>query len=173
MKLKLTPFYKEKCHTLEVEFIVKENNLHLTYTIIGNISEISLPLYNHANERRWELWEDTCFEMFISKADRKDYLEFNFSPSGNWNAFHLDDIRQGIKEYPGASVTIEAPIVTAESYSQKVLVKLEDQSFLGKDSVAGITAITSMNEKKEFWALHHPKNAPDFHTLESFTLSLV
>lgn len=172
MKLKLSPFYKEKGHKLETELVKNGNSLHLTYTISGEIGEIALPDYQSNNERSWELWEHTCFEMFIAKDDREDYLEFNFSPSGNWNAFHLDGIRKGIKEYPGASVSIEAPVVTTEQYTQKVVVNLEDQSFLGDDTAVGVTAITNMKDKKEFWALLHSKGEPDFHTKESFILSL-
>ncbi len=172
MKLKLSPFYNEKGHKLETEINKDGNQLHLIYTISGDIGDIAIPKYVQERERKWELWEHTCFEMFISKDDREDYLEFNFSPSGNWNAFHLDNIRQGIKEYPGATVSIDAPMVKENSYSQKITVDFNDTSFFGDDTAVGVTTITNMKNKKEFWALLHSKSEPDFHTKESFILAL-
>jgi hypothetical protein len=48
-------------------------------------------------ERADGLWRATCFELFLRDPDDDSYLEFNFSPSGQWAAYHLDDYREGMR----------------------------------------------------------------------------
>jgi hypothetical protein len=47
-------------------------------------------------ERTDGLWEATCFELFLLGPDG-GYLEFNFSPSGQWAAYRFDAYRQGMR----------------------------------------------------------------------------
>ena len=44
-----------------------------------------------ASERRDELWTSTCLELFLSSPTGKSYWEYNFSPSGDWNIYYLND----------------------------------------------------------------------------------
>lgn len=43
------------------------------------------------------LWHHTCFELFL-RNDEGGYLEFNFSPSGQWAAYQFDGYRSGMRE---------------------------------------------------------------------------
>jgi hypothetical protein len=47
-----------------------------------------------APERTDGLWETTCFELFLLYSDG-GYIEFNFSPSGQWAAYRFDSYREG------------------------------------------------------------------------------
>jgi hypothetical protein len=41
------------------------------------------------------LWRQTCFEMFLRDPSSGEYLEFNFSPSGQWAAWRFDGYPTG------------------------------------------------------------------------------
>lgn len=43
------------------------------------------------------LWQRTCFELFLRDPDTGSYLEFNFSPSGEWAAYRFDGYREGMR----------------------------------------------------------------------------
>jgi len=43
------------------------------------------------------LWKTTCFELFLLDPDDGSYLEFNFSPSGQWAAYRFDSYREGMR----------------------------------------------------------------------------
>ena len=60
----------------------------LTYEILGNTQAIVFP--DRARSGRGaKLWEETCFEFFIRNID-DEYIEFNFSPSGQWACFYFE-----------------------------------------------------------------------------------
>ncbi|MEP9357206.1 DOMON-like domain-containing protein [Sphingomonas sp. KR3-1] len=43
------------------------------------------------------LWQRTCFELFLRDPESGAYLEFNFSPSGEWAAYRFDGYRAGMR----------------------------------------------------------------------------
>jgi len=43
------------------------------------------------------LWQRTCFELFLRDPGTGGYLEFNFSPSGEWAAYQFDGYRTGMR----------------------------------------------------------------------------
>lgn len=48
--------------------------------------------------RRDGLWNSTCFELFVLDPAGGAYLEFNFSPSGEWAAYQFDGYRAGMRD---------------------------------------------------------------------------
>ena len=42
-----------------------------------------------------DLWQHTCFELFIGAKNDAEYYEFNFSPSGEWAAYEFRNYRDG------------------------------------------------------------------------------
>jgi len=51
-----------------------------------------------APDRTDGLWYHTCFELFLLDPLDGAYLEFNFSPSGQWAAYQFDGYRAGMRE---------------------------------------------------------------------------
>ncbi|MDF7777123.1 DOMON-like domain-containing protein [Sphingomonas sp. AOB5] len=43
------------------------------------------------------LWQRTCFEIFLRDPGTGAYLEFNFSPSGEWAAYRFTGYREGVQ----------------------------------------------------------------------------
>ena len=56
------------------------------------------------------LWERTCFELFLRDPESGAYLEFNFSPSGQWAAYRFDGYRAGRRDLDVA----EPRIITSD-----------------------------------------------------------
>lgn len=77
-----------------------------------------------AAARADDLWQTTCFELFLRRPDERGYIEFNFSPSGRWAAWAFDDYREGRRD-----LEIAAPrIMTSdpEQFARASLARLED-----------------------------------------------
>jgi hypothetical protein len=63
--------------------------LSLWYVVQGDAERLVIP--PAVEERRADnLWQTTCFELFLKPAEGASYLEFNFSPSGEWAAYAFD-----------------------------------------------------------------------------------
>ncbi|RYZ76815.1 MAG: DOMON-like domain-containing protein [Proteobacteria bacterium] len=125
-------------------------------------------------ERRNELWKTTCFELFFGPAEARPYFEMNLSPSGDWNVYAFSDYREGMKE-----ATIESPFRMSETSPLPRVEGLLDLSSLGLrlektgDAVLGATAVMEYQDgQKEYWALAHKGDKPDFHVRSSFTAYL-
>lgn len=56
------------------------------------------------------LWHHTCFELFMRDPSDGAYLEFNFSPSGQWAAYQFDGYRAGMRE-----LTVPRPSIVGSS----------------------------------------------------------
>jgi hypothetical protein len=113
-------------------------------------------------ERKDELWKSTCFEFFAKTSIGTSYWELNLSPSGNWNHYHFDDNRKGMKPFAGSSCQIN-------SQKTKTEYLISGQFILPKSSDTiekwGVSAVLSSKNKKEneYWSLAHPGPVPDFH----------
>ena len=57
-----------------------------------------------------ELWRTTCFELFLRRPGSEGYLEFNFSPSGQWAAYAFDGYRAGRRNLEIAPILILGPV---------------------------------------------------------------
>lgn len=117
-----------------------------------------------------ELWEHTCFELFIRPAAGADYAEFNFAPSRQWAAYKLDGYRLGRRPLDAA------PEITIAAFDDRFELKAAlDLPWLG-DKPAWKLALTAVAEETggrlSYWALNHPPGKPDFHHGDGFTLEL-
>lgn len=138
----------------------------IRYDMAGDIAEIALPAPAPPS-RRGELWKATCFEIFIRATGAKNYLEWNFSPSGEWAAYAFDTYREGMCD---ADVT--APVITVEEgngrFRMDVTLALGDGPLL-----AGLSAVIRDRAGKTFyWALAHPSRKADFHHADCFVAEL-
>jgi hypothetical protein len=118
------------------------------------------------------LWQETCFEFFLSPQGSQAYWEFNLSPSGNWNIYHLDSYRQGLRAENGFT---DLPFSAKHSAHQFLLNIQIDLSPLAPFKQAIDMGITTVIKTKRgemtYWALKHCGTKPDFHLRESFILS--
>jgi hypothetical protein len=151
--------------TIEVELTRTGSMLTLTYVLAGDLDPISIPP-PQAAARIDGLWKHTCFEAFLA-AD-PGYYEFNFSPSGQWAAYHFDAHRQGMRDAAGPDPSIGWSAGKGAGQLVATLQLPEDVN----DRI-GLSAIIEDDAgNRSFWALAHPPGAPDFHHAACFAASL-
>lgn len=145
--------------------------LSLVYELRGTPEELIIPAQADGR-RRDELWKQTCFELFVKNGASKGYCEFNFSPSGDWAAYRFGDYRHGRTDLNCPAPQIKTSI---DDSGLRVSVDLQ---LSGSDLEAGqvwlgpAAIVEELDGTRSYWALHHPKDKPDFHHTENFKISL-
>lgn len=108
-------------------------------------------------ERADELWRTTCFELFVA-GDGASYRELNFSPSGQWAAYELDDYRTGMRNFP-VGVETEIYQTTNElSFSIKISTEFPNPVHVGLTAV-----IEERGGAISYWSTSFAPGKPDFH----------
>jgi hypothetical protein len=118
-----------------------------------------------------QLWQTTCFELFLKPAGGAAYVEMNLSPSERWNAYDFEAYRWGMAERPfprepectlrlGSSFAIFDAAIPA--------VGLPD----GECAMGLSAVIEEQGGVKSYWALAHPDAEPDFHAPACFAATL-
>jgi len=150
---------------IEVELARTGDRLSLTYSIFGDLDEVSIPSPLGA-ARADGLWKHMCLEAFVA-ADT-GYYEYNFSPSGQWAAYRFDAYREGMRD----AATPDPVIRWSE---EEGAARLAATLHLPPD-LTGRLGLSAIIEDKagnrSFWALAHPAGAPDFHHEACFAASL-
>jgi len=150
--------------------------LQLSYQLSGDMHKLLVPAPQPAL-RRDELWRHTCCELFIAAPGQAFYLEFNFSPSGEWAAYGFHDYRQGMTPARLALPPQIELISTNTLLDLRVLLQLDHANLPFTDSDAGwqlgLTAVIEDNAGQlSYWALSHPSLQPDFHHRDGFVLAI-
>jgi hypothetical protein len=148
----------------------RTGSLELSYIVTGQLSSIRMPPAED-NARGDKLWRHTCFEAFIVASPEAGYYEFNFSPSGQWAAYHFSSYRTAMR------VADEITRVAIKLYERPDGCVL--QASLDKDQFTdlprhrawrlGLSAvIEDASGGMSYWALAHPPGKPDFHHAGGF-----
>jgi hypothetical protein len=144
--------------------------LQLSYTLTGNLAAIRIPCIAPA-KRTEGLWQHTCFEAFIRSEDNPAYREFNFSPSGGWQAYTFADYRNGCLLEPSTGPAIECLIESARLTLHATIQP--DDLPPGTRLRIGLTAVVEADDGAlSYWALRHAAGKPDFHHPDTFALEI-
>ena len=172
----LIPFPAPALPALEITGTLsfQDNLLTLRYFLTGSIEDILLSPRSPNPGRKDELWKATCFEFFLALRDQPDYWEFNMSPSGDWNIYHMDEYRRlGFREETAISQLPFQFKQESHQYLLDVSVDLTPLLRSPQEVLIAITAIMQTKDSNEtYWALTHPAPYADFHLRESFILTL-
>ena len=82
---------------VEARIVRQRSSLALQYAIEGRIEELRVPVPRPPRIGR-ELWKHTCCEVFVGRSGSPAYLEFNFSPSGEWAGHAFERYRTSYLE---------------------------------------------------------------------------
>lgn len=148
--------------------------LTVTYVLVGATDQLRIPsaqLTRGADE----LWQQTCFELFIGAQNDAEYYELNFSPSGEWAAYEFRNYRDGGR--------IQADELDPKIAVQRSADRLELTANVRLNRLPGIqpdvylslglaAVIESGDGSLSYWALSHPPGKPDFHHSDNFTLQI-
>ena len=116
--------------------------------------------------RHFNLWQQTCFEAFIS-AGAGEYYEINLSTKGAWNVYRFDSYRspQPPQEFPGAE------LVECNSSPGKLEARfLVPGAGFNKTKACLTAVLTLTGGRTTYWSTRHAPAKPDFHLSENFTL---
>ncbi|BAZ66428.1 MAG: DOMON-like domain-containing protein [Pelatocladus maniniholoensis HA4357-MV3] len=149
------------------------NQLNLCYVLSGDLEKVAIASPSNTPKRKHELWEDTCFEFFLSVKNSDKYWEFNLSPTGDWNIYRFDGYRQGMQEETAFSIL---PFnVQHQSDSLVVVLEMDLSKIILLEEILQIaitTVIKSKDGEVSYWALIHQEKEADFHLRDSFIIEL-
>ena len=156
MRFALTEYSGSRFVTAEL--LIRDNKLEANFHV-GDELDLRWPEFQ-AMTRASKLWQSTCFELFVGNPDQAGYLEFNFSPSGQWNCFSFSDYRQGMQEYTGfepINLRSAFPDMNIELSQQSIFRNPSNQISLGVSAV-----LQSSDDVLLYFSLAHG-DKPDFH----------
>ena len=177
-KIELIPFSQDSKYGVECTLELLQDYLAVSFRLYGDISQVIIPEQKDIPTRKYDLWEQTCFELFLKHHNNNWYLEFNLAPSGDWNCFYLLDYRNNCGEYGSVK---EIPIETQQGHDYCLRGKIRlneipftrDEFFTSKMLVGASSVLLKKDQQKEFLAITHLKDRPDFHDFDSFVSSAV
>ena len=155
--------------------IVRQNHwLTVHFSVRGETETILLPAPAADPARKDDLWRATCFEFFLAFPEEPSYWEFNMSPSGDWNVYHMDAYRRvGFRQ---ETLIQELPFLfQKEAGLIQTEAAVDISPIIPREHTiqAGITSVIRTKDGQEsYWALTHPYDHADFHWRESFILLL-
>ena len=172
---RLQPFNQDDDWAIEItgKIVRSGKLLSIGYQLSGDIQSVEIVSLAPTPERKFHLWEATCFEFFVGIPGTKNYWEFNLAPSGDWNVFHLDDYRQGLRDelafraLPFILKQQEDLFSLALEFDLTKIIAVEQQI-----EVSITTVIKSTQANISYLALTHCAAEADFHQRDSFTLKL-
>lgn len=148
----------------------RTGRLELTYFLRFQPGSIRLPS-PAAGTRVEGLWRHTCCEAFIAVAGEPAYREFNFSPSGDWQAYTFTTYRQG-----GLLEPAQGPALTCEAETDRLTLRARlpapDLPPAGLWRLGLNAVLEDMQGNLSYWALRHAAGRPDFHHPDGFALEI-
>jgi hypothetical protein len=156
---------------LSVSLAASEHGLDLVYRFLGDLSALLIPPPVSPASAD-ELWQHTCCEAFLAKESGTAYREYNFSPSGQWACYRFSDYRQRDDSFvPEAAPSTEfQPLDDGFQLHANIPAPLLPPGPLLRLGLSAV--IEAADGSKDYWALAHAAERPDFHLRQTFTLSL-
>jgi hypothetical protein len=173
-RFRLIPFPADTLPKIEITGHIEriENRLSIRYQVHGDAENILFPEASNP-ARKDNLWQATCFEFFLAMPGLPEYWEFNMSPSGEWNVYHMDAYRGvGFREEPSFShlpfeFHKEDACLLDISIDLTSIIRLEQTLQIGISAV-----IRTKNGSETYWALRHPGEHADFHLRDGFLIGV-
>jgi len=164
MKHQLIPY--KKSSNIKIISTLKQNKnlLHLTFKVSGDLENYKLPK-TKKEERKDELWRESCFELFLATEEDEAYYEFNFSPTLAWNVYRLEYYRAEPKMIDEVELVEFEVKQTKETLFIEIILDVQTLKF---NSYNLATILLNNQEEREFWSLKAKGDTPDFHSRLEF-----
>lgn len=155
---------------IEADAIRKSKSLKLIYRVTDSKGLLKLPPAFVANEknilRETDLWNQTCFEMFLRYKEKKSYYEFNFSLKPAWNEYYFDHYR-----LPQPPTPCDDILLQSLKWDGKHLeIELEGFKPYEQFEMSLAAVLKEQAGPIHYMALKHTGLEPDFHHFDSFIL---
>jgi hypothetical protein len=147
--------------------------LRMEYRLRGSLPALRIPAPAARPQRCDDLWQATCFELFLAEAGAEPYREFNLSPSGDWNVYRLDGYRRGLRPDPAWRHLSHRRDDTPGQLTLTLETPLPADLAAAPELAAAVTAVLQSRAGAcSYWALSHPGPEADFHRRDGFLLRL-
>jgi hypothetical protein len=167
---------------IDVDVARTPTGLMLHYIVSGTVANILLPGLEPPRRGR-QLWEHSCFEVFIRPGAGEAYFEYNVAPSREWAAYRFAGHRSGMEDLAEAVTPGTQQAAGADCYAIRVGLDLNDVPELARDDLWHVNVSVVIEEatggggeggegRKSYWALAHPPGKADFHHPDCFILQL-
>lgn len=148
----------------------RRGGITLVYTVSGDLARLRPPP-PATPDRVDGLWRHTCCEAFVMGDEAPAYREYNFSPSGAWQAYDFEAYRRGSRP-----AQTRPPHITCQP-SESRLTLTASLAHLnlppGRRLRLALSAvIEDRSGQLSYWALSHSAMQPDFHQPDAFALEL-
>ena len=160
--------------TISGEVILEQNTLQINYQLQGDhMVEVNFPPLSQTSSRKDNLWEATCFELFVTSPESPRYWEYNLSPSGDWAVFRFTDYRENKANEPSISnIDIDTETDNSKQFILSSALPLPDM-LTAPQLCIGISAVIKNHQGETYYyALEHHNHKPDFHDRKSFTIRI-
>lgn len=129
--------------------------------------DLDLP-FNPKGKRVHELWKNTAFEFFLSEKADGPYFEFNFSTSGDWNAYQFSDTRQAMSPLRMTPPELSYSELKQDQDSDvtqtfRVTLNLDFQHNFSPRLCLMPAVLKLKTNALTYWSHLHGKEKPDFH----------
>lgn len=156
--------------------------LSVQFILTGDLRRLRIPAAGSA-ARTDELWRHTCFETFVRREDAADYLEFNFAPSGAWQAYRFGGYRAArepaeLAAPPHLTVGYReaggVPARTADALLLEAIIVLPAPFAQAPGGLRlGLSAVVEEAPRGlSYWALGHAPGRADFHHPDAAAVTL-
>jgi hypothetical protein len=162
--------------SLQGQLSLVENTLQITYQLEAELSQLRIPNCSGQPLRQDLLWEATCLEFFLGAAGQSEYWEYNLSPAGHWNVYHLESYRRGLAAEP-AYQQLPFRVKRDDKQLSLSLTCALPPALATPGATAGLelgvsAVLQSSSGELTYWAVAHPGSEPDFHHRGGFCLKL-
>jgi hypothetical protein len=147
--------------------------LEVRYALQGDLTQVLFPDAVDSPGRKFALWEATCLEFFVAIVGHADYWEFNLAPNGNWQVFHLNDYREGLKDE--AAINYLPFVVKQDDQGLQLDLSIDLTCLFPPDTkleMAITAVIQATTGEYSYWSLQHSGEEADFHRRSDFAIKL-
>jgi len=123
-------------------------------------------------ERMDDLWQTSCFELFLREQGTAPYCEFNLSPSSRWAAYGFSDFRDEMRDMDVPQAPRIGLDASDSHFALEAVLTLPDDYIFPELSGAISAVIVTGDGHKSYWGIKHPAGKPDFHHADCFAARL-
>lgn len=180
LSFQLVPFTKASSRTAASRFQISgqlrrsSKIIEVEYTVTDPYFDIIWPKALSHPLREDNLWQHTCFELFLAPWGMNEYWEYNFSPNRNWNCYRFSAYREN-QRTERSLFSCKIIHIENDNLTHKITASIPIIETFRKYTLS--TGISAVIEDKSgtlhYYALTHTNNSkPDFHDSRSFMLTL-
>lgn len=158
---------------VNVDFGASAELLVVRYSIVGDLDRLRIPAWGDTLDPE-RLWEHTCCELFVATEGADDYVEWNFSPTGQITRFAFVGYRERTESSPSPRGATASSSRLGRALELEAAVPWPRRGIArgAASRISPTIVIEDTNGVHSYWALHHPSERPDFHHRGGFALAL-